>query len=171
MSTDEPTRPPLPEAIGPGEESVWDYPRPPLVRASDERIVVVLGGVEICETTASWRVLETSHPPTYYLPRSAFSSGALQPAAGSSYCEWKGRASYADLVGGTSVARRAAWYYANPSPAYGMLRDHVAVYAGLVDFCTVDGERVLPQPGSFYGGWITAAVVGPFKGTPGSDRW
>jgi uncharacterized protein (DUF427 family) len=160
-----------PEPIAPGQESVWDYPRPPAARASDERIVVVLGGVEICETAMSWRILETSHPPTYYLPRSSFRSGALQPTGGGSFCEWKGRASYLDLVGGTSVARRAAWWYPNPSPEYAMLGDHVAVYAGLVDVCTVDGERVVPQLGGFYGGWITSNVVGPFKGSPGSDGW
>jgi uncharacterized protein (DUF427 family) len=141
------------------------------VRVSDERISVILGGIEICETTRCWQVLETSHPPTYYLPRSAFQPGSLQPTGGGSFCEWKGRASYLDLVGGTSIARRAAWYYANPSPAYAMLRDHVALYAGLVDQCIVDGERVVPQPGGFYGGWVTSNVAGPFKGSPGSSGW
>jgi uncharacterized protein (DUF427 family) len=162
---------PLPEPVAPGQESVWDYPRPPAVRACDERIVVILGGVEICETTTSFRVLETSHPPTYYLPRAAFVPGSLQATDGGSFCEWKGRASYLDLVGGTSISRRAAWYYASPSAAYATLRDHVAVYPGLVDQCTVDGERVVPQPGGFYGGWITSNVTGPFKGVPGSSGW
>ena len=161
----------MPDPIAPGEESVWDYPRPPAVRFSDDRIVVVLGGVEICETVTSWRVLETSHPPTYYLPRSAFRPGSLQPARGGSYCEWKGSADYLDLVGGDAVARQGAWYYPRPSPAFAMLVDHVAVYPGRVDYCTVDGERVVPQPGEFYGGWITSAVVGPFKGGPGTESW
>ncbi len=150
---------------------MWDYPRPPALRASEELVVVVLGGVEICETSTSWRVLETSHPPTYYLPRSAFLPGALVPAAGGSFCEWKGAASYLDLVGGDRVAPRAAWFYPDPSPAYAALRGHVALYAGAVDRCVVDGEQVQPQPGGFYGGWVTSAVSGPFKGIPGSTGW
>ena len=162
---------PVPEPIAPGQESVWDYPRPPVVRASDEHIVIVLGGVEICETTTSWRLLETSHPPTYYLPRSAFRPGALVSAPGHSYCEWKGQASYLDVVGGDKVAPRSAWYYPQPAPVYAALRGHVAVYAAAMDYCVVDGERVEPQPGGFYGGWITSAVSGPFKGVPGSTGW
>jgi uncharacterized protein (DUF427 family) len=165
---------------------VWDYPRPPVIRASDEQIVVVLGGVEICETNTSLRVLETSHPPTYYLPRSAFIDGALIPARGTTplnprggeapahghtFCEWKGEASYLDVVGGDKVATRAAWYYPQPNPAYAALRGHVAVYPGAMDRCLVDGELVEPQPGGFYGGWITSAVTGPFKGIPGSRGW
>src|SRR3954447_8456586 len=162
---------PVPDAIAPGQESVWDYPRPPALVPSDELVTVVLGGVEICETVTSWRVLETSHPPTYYLPRSAFRPGSLVPTRGGSFCEWKGAANYLDLVGGESVARQAGWYYPRPSPAFSMLLDHVALYAGRVDYCTVDGERVVPQPGGFYGGWITSAVVGPFKGEPGTGSW
>ena len=162
---------PIPEAIAPGQESVWDYPRPPVIRASDEQIVIVLGGVEICETNTSVRVLETSHPPTYYLPRTAFLDGALVPAGGRSFCEWKGEASYLDVVGGDKVASRAAWYYPSPEPTYAALRGHVAVYAGAMDRCLVDGELVAPQPGGFYGGWITSTVSGPFKGVPGSSGW
>jgi len=162
---------PVPEPIAPGQESVWDYPRPPALVASDEQITVVLGGVEICETSTSWRVLETSHPPTYYLPRAAFLEGALVPAPGHSLCEWKGQASYLDVVGGTQVRPRAAWYYPQPSPRFAPLRGHVALYPGLMDPCLVDGERVEPQPGGFYGGWITSSVVGPFKGGPGSNGW
>ena len=116
---------PVPEPIAPGQESVWDYPRPPAIRAGDERIVIVLGGVEICAATTSWRMLETSHPPTYYLPRSAFRDGALVAAPGHSFCEWKGQASYLDVVGGDKVARRAGWYYptrtARTRPCGGML--------------------------------------------------
>ena len=162
---------PIPEPIAPGQESVWDYPRPPVVRASDEQIVVVLGGVEICETTTSLRVLETSHPPTYYLPRTAFSEGALVPGKGHTFCEWKGEASYLDVVGGDRVATRAAWHYPQPDPAYAALRGHIAIYPGAMDRCLVDGELVVPQPGGFYGGWITSAVTGPFKGIPGSRGW
>ena len=162
---------PIPEPIAPGQESVWDYPRPPVIRASDEQIVIELGGVEICETNTSLRVLETSHPPTYYLPRTAFLEGALVPARGHSFCEWKGQASYLDVVGGDRVAARAAWYYPQPNPAYAALRGHIAVYPGAMDRCLVDGELVVPQPGRFYGGWITSAVTGPFKGVPGSQGW
>lgn len=162
---------PTPEPIAPGQESVWDYPRPPLLRASDETIVVILGGQEICEARTSYRVLETSHPPTYYLPRSAFVDGALRSAAGNSFCEWKGSASYVDLVGGDAVAARAGWFYPSPSPRFAALVDHVALYPGAMDRCLVDGEQVIAQPGGFYGGWITSAVSGPFKGIPGSQGW
>jgi uncharacterized protein (DUF427 family) len=162
---------PTPAPIAPGQESVWDYPRPPLIRASDEQIVVVLGGVEICETSTSWRVLETSHPPTYYLPRSAFLDGVLVPTTGRSYCEWKGQASYLNVVGGDRVAARAAWYYPQPKPGFEALHGHVGIYPAAMDRCLVDGELVEPQPGGFYGGWITSAVTGPFKGIPGSQGW
>jgi uncharacterized protein (DUF427 family) len=150
---------------------VWDYPRPPRLERSDEEVVVVLGEEEIARTTHALRVLETSHPPTYYLPRSAFVSGSLRTAGGGSYCEWKGAASYLDLIGGDVVAARAGWFYPVPSAPYGAIVDHVAVYPGLVDRCTVDGEVVRPQPGGFYGGWVTSKVVGPFKGAPGTMGW
>jgi len=162
---------PVPDPIAPGQESVWDYPRPPALRASDEEIVVVLGGVTICETRTSWRVLETSHPPTYYLPMSAFVDGALQLASGHSFCEWKGAADYLDVVGGDKTAARAAWFYPQPNGRFAALKNHVALYAGAMDYCLVDGERVVPQPGGFYGGWVTSAVSGPFKGIPGSQGW
>ncbi len=162
---------PQPEPIAPGQESVWDYPRPPAIRSSDEEIIITFAGVQICETQTSWRVLETSHPPTYYLPRSAFIDGVLVPARGSSYCEWKGEASYVDVQVGDRVAERAAWYYPSPNGRYGELRNHVALYAAAMDVCLVDGERVEPQPGGFYGGWVTSTVTGPFKGIPGSHGW
>jgi uncharacterized protein (DUF427 family) len=117
------------------------------------------------------RVLETSHPPTYYLPVAAFAPGALRPTTGSSYCEWKGDASYYDLVTGTRTAARAGWGYRRPSPGFEALVGHVAVMPGSVDVCTVDGEVVVAQEGGFYGGWITSRVVGPFKGGPGSRGW
>jgi uncharacterized protein (DUF427 family) len=162
---------PVPETPGPGQESVWDYPRPPRLEPTDETVEVVLGGVVIATSTRAHRVLETSHPPTYYLPAEDFAPGALRPAGGSSYCEWKGVASYLDLLGGDRVAARAAWTYPDPTPPFEPLRGHVALYPGLVDRCTVDGEVVLPQPGGFYGGWITSRVVGPFKGEPGTLHW
>jgi uncharacterized protein (DUF427 family) len=160
---------PRPEPTGPGQESVWGYPRPPALRACELQIEVVLGGEVICRTSSSWQVLETSHPPTYYLPRSAFVEGSLLPAAGSSFCEWKGAARYLDVRGGGRTAPGAAWFYPSPSAPFAALRDHVALYAGGMDACFVDGERVTPQPGGFYGGWITSTVTGPFKGAPGSQ--
>jgi uncharacterized protein (DUF427 family) len=152
-------------------ESVWDYPRPPRLERSSEEVTVVLGGEEIARTHESLRVLETSHPPTYYLPRSAFVAGSLRTAQGGSYCEWKGAASYLDVVGGDVVAARAGWFYPVPTAPYGPIVDHVALYPGRMDRCTVDGEVVRPQPGDFYGGWVTSRVVGPFKGEPGTQSW
>ena len=159
---------PVRETPGPGQESVWDYPRPPAVDASDELVEVHLGGVVVATTRASLRVLETSHPPTYYLPADAFVPGALLPVDGHTVCEWKGRASSFDVVGGRRRATRAAWTYPEPVDA---LAGHVAVMPGLVDACFVDGERVRPQEGGFYGGWVTDRVVGPFKGGPGTWGW
>jgi uncharacterized protein (DUF427 family) len=156
---------------GPGQESVWDYPRPPRVEASAEAVEIVLGGVVVARTTRSLRVLETSHPPTYYLPEASFSAGVLRPATGTTYCEFKGTATYADLVTAVRTAPRAAWTYPQPSPGFERLVGHVALMPGSVDRCTVDGEVVLPQAGGFYGGWITSRVVGPFKGEPGTRGW
>ena len=133
--------------------------------------MVRLGGVVVAETTEAWSVLETSHPPTYYLPPDAWRDGSLRPAAGSSFCEWKGEARDLDVVAGDVVAERAAWSYPAPVRLYGALRDHVAVYPGAMDACTVDGVPVEPQPGGFYGGWVTPRVVGPFKGAPGTLHW
>lgn len=161
---------PTPLPAGPGQESVWNYPRPPRVEPDPREVVVVLGGVEVCRTTGGLKVLETSHPPGWYLPRSDWAPGALEPAAGSSFCEWKGLASYWTVVGGRR-AERAAWTYEDPVAAYAVLRGAVAVYPGAMDSVTVAGERVLPQEGGFYGGWITGEVVGPFKGGPGSSWW
>jgi uncharacterized protein (DUF427 family) len=156
---------------GPGQESVWDYPRPPRVETSDETVEVVLGGAVVARTTRSLRVLETSHPPTYYLPEASFSDGVLRPVTGTTYCEFKGSASDFDLVTAGRTAARAAWTYEHPSPGFDVLVGHVALMPGLVDRCTVDGEDVEPQAGGFYGGWITSRVVGPFKGEPGTRGW
>lgn len=152
-------------------ESVWDYPRPPRVEPSGEHVVIRFGGRVVAETRDALRVLETSHPPAYYLPRSAFAADALEPADGSSFCEFKGGARYLSVRSGDAVAARAAWYYPTPSPGFEALRDHVAVYPGRMDACEVDGERVTPQDGGFYGGWITSRVSGPFKGAPGTRGW
>ncbi len=164
-------RRPTPDRPGPGQESCWDYPRPPALEESRASIQVVLGGVVVAETTRSWRVLETSHPPTYYLPREAWGDGALREADGTSFCEWKGHASYFDVVGGDLLAPRAAWTYLDPTPRFADLTGAVSVMPGHVDRCVVDGEVVTAQAGGFYGGWITSAVVGPFKGEPGSWGW
>lgn len=156
---------------GPGQESVWDYPRPPRVEPVHARVTVELGGVVIAETTRALRVLETSHPPAYYLPEEDFLPGSLRPTEGSSFCEFKGRAAYYDLVGGDAVADRAGWYYPSPSRGFEHLVGHVSLYPGRMDRCTVDGETVVAQDGDFYGGWITANIVGPFKGGAGTWGW
>ena len=156
---------------GPGQESVWDYPRPPRAEPRTERIVVVFGGETIVDTVDSVRVLETSHPPVYYLPRDAFAPGALTDARGSSFCEFKGVAGYLSVHGGGRTAPSAAWYYAHPSPGFEVLAGRVALYPGSMDRCSVDGEVVESQEGDFYGGWITSRVVGPFKGAPGTLGW
>lgn len=150
---------------------MWDYPRPPRVEPSSAHVVVRFGGV-IAETRSALRVLETSHPPTWYLPVESFAEGALRPAEGSSWCEFKGRAAYYDVVGGDGrVAARSAWHYPSPSRGFEVLTGHVALYAAPLDGVTVDGVVVEPQPGGFYGGWVTPDVVGPFKGGPGSNGW
>lgn len=159
------------DPLRPGQESVWDYPRPPALRACTLPIEVLFAGRRVCRTTTSWQVLETSHPPTSYLPLEAFADGVLQPGTGSSWCEWKGAARYLDLMVGERTAAGAAWTYPHPRAGYEALVGHVALYAAATDGCFVDGERVRPQPGGFYGGWITAAVAGPFKGEPGSRGW
>ncbi len=150
---------------------MWDYPRPPAVEAVPERVVVRLGGVVVADTTNAVRVLETSHPPVYYLPVEDLAPDTLAPAAGSSMCEFKGRARYFDVRGGGVTAERAAWNYPTPEPGYEQLRDRVAVYPSAMDSCEVGGEVVQAQEGDFYGGWITSRIVGPFKGGAGTFGW
>jgi uncharacterized protein (DUF427 family) len=159
---------PLPAA--PGQESVWDYPRPPRVEPTSELVVVTLGGLLVTSTTDAVRVLETSHPPVYYLPVDAFEPGVLEPDDGRSVCEFKGVAQYVSLRVGGRLLPRVGWTYPAPLPGYEVLADRVALYAGELT-CTVDREPVQPQPGAFYGGWITSRVVGPFKGEPGTRGW
>ena len=156
---------------GPGQESVWDFPRPPRIEPVRARVTVTLGGERIIDTTSALRVLETSHPPAYYLPRADIVAEALIAADGESWCEFKGAASYLSLAGGGVVAERAAWFYPTPSAGFESLSDFVSLYPGRVDECTVDGEIVTPQEGGFYGGWITASIVGPFKGAAGTWGW
>lgn len=160
-----------PDPVQPGEESVWDYPRPPRLEPVEARITVTFGGEVVADTTRAWRTLETSHPPTYYLPPDDVRSEYLRPATGTSFCEWKGVARYWTVAVGGRSAERAAWSYPSPTAAFAPIRDHVAFYAGPMDRCTVGGEPVTPQPGGFYGGWITPEIRGPFKGGPGTMGW
>lgn len=162
---------PIPINPGPSEESVWDYPRPPRLEHVGKPIQIVFGGTLIVEAAECFRVLETSHPPVYYIPPNFIETGVLQPASGSSMCEWKGRADYFDVVANGKVALRAAWRYAAPTDSFAPIAGFIAFYAGPMDRCSVGGEMVTPQPGSFYGGWITPGIVGPFKGEPGSLGW
>lgn len=153
-------------------QSVWDYPRPPRAEAVDRRVRISHGGITLVDTRDVVRVLETSHPPTYYLPRSAFDPALLRTTRRHTICEWKGQASYVDLVVPRVPAiREAGWWYAEPDPRYPVLRDRLALYARPLDQVLVDGEQVRPQSGEFYGGWITAEVIGPFKGAPGTTGW
>ena len=156
-----------------GQESVWDYPRPPRLEVSTRRLRVMLAGALIAECSRSLRVLETSHPPVYYIPLACVAPGALELSGGrGSFCEWKGAAVYYDVIGpGARRVSRGAWGYPDPSPAYQQLRETIAFYPAAMDECTVDGERVTPQPGGFYGGWITSDITGPFKGEPGTLGW
>lgn len=160
-----------PEPVGPGQESVWDYPRPPSAAVTDRHVVVEFAGRVVADSRRTVRVCETSHPPVYYVPRGDVADGVLRRAGGGSWCEWKGQATYWDLVVDGRRAAAAAWSYEDPSPGYEHLRAAVAFYPGRVDRAQVDGEQVRPQPGDFYGGWITDGVVGPFKGEPGTLRW
>lgn len=156
----------------PGQESVWDYPRPPRVEPSSRRVRVELGGETVADSRRALRVLETAGAPVWYIPREDVRVDGLRPVAGRrTVCEWKGTATYFDVVAGERVARAAAWTYPRPMPGYEAIADHVAFYAGRVDAAWVDDERVRPQPGGFYGGWITDDVVGPFKGEAGTEGW
>jgi uncharacterized protein (DUF427 family) len=156
---------------GPGQESVWDYPRPPRLEATGRHIQIFFNGELIADTHNAKRVLETSHPPVYYIPPEDIRREYLQPGDGSSWCEWKGRAGYVDLVVGDRRAANVGWFYPDPTPRFRAIKDHIAFYARPMDRCLVDGEEVQPQPGGFYGGWITKDVVGPFKGEPGTMGW
>jgi uncharacterized protein (DUF427 family) len=152
-------------------ENVRDYPRPPRLEVCRLPIRALFGGVEIVNTTDAYRVLETFHAPTYYLPPSAFAPGVLVPALGGSTCEWKGRARYFDIVAGGKSAERAAWAYDAPTPDFKPIAGFVAFYAFAVDDVFVDGEKALPQPGNFYGGWVNSWITGPVKGAPGTTHW
>jgi uncharacterized protein (DUF427 family) len=163
-------RPPFALAPSLMQESVWDYPRPPVIRADTREVIVRVGGIEIIRTSRALRLLETASPPSFYLPFADAMRDAFTPAAGTSHCEWKGGAQYWTITVGGVRLPRAAWSYETPTESFGALRDHVAVYATQAE-CFVDGERVRPQDGGFYGGWVTDDIVGPWKGVAGTGAW
>jgi uncharacterized protein (DUF427 family) len=152
-------------------ESVWDYPRPPRVERSSARVTVTHAGQTVADSVRAWRVLETSHPPVYYVPRADIAPGVLAAGSGRSVCEFKGVASYWDLSVGDVRVPGAGWSYEAPAAGFAEIAGAVAFYPSRVDECRVAGERVRPQEGDFYGGWITADITGPFKGGPGTTGW
>jgi uncharacterized protein (DUF427 family) len=162
-----------PQPITPevGQESVWDYPRPPRLEPVSQHIQIIFNQVTIADTYNAKRVLETSHPPVYYIPPQDILMEYLKPESQSSFCEWKGVAKYYTVVVGDRIAQSALWYYPDPTAEFLSIQDHVAFYAGKMDACFIDDELVQPQPGGFYGGWITKNIVGPFKGEQGSFGW
>jgi uncharacterized protein (DUF427 family) len=161
---------PVPDVPGPGQESVWDYPRPPRLEPTAEHVVVRRGAVTVADTRRAMRVLETSHPPTYYVPRDDVDERLLVVSPRRTFCEWKGQASYADLVVGGLRIPDACWWYDEPTADFAALARAVAFYPEHVE-AEVDGERVRGVPGGFYGSWVTSRVSGPFKGGPGSEWW
>jgi uncharacterized protein (DUF427 family) len=163
-------RPPFAAEPGEGQESVWDYPRPPRLEADPREIIVRLGDTVLARSRRALRVLETASPPTVYLPPEDIQMARLEPATGSSRCEWKGAARYWTVVTPGARLERVGWSYPDPFPEFAALRDHVSFYPARVE-CFVDGVRVVPQPGGFYGGWITPEIVGPVKGEPGTEWW
>jgi len=156
---------------GPGQESVWDYPRPPRIEKTHKRIRVIFNGETIADTTNAYRILETSHPPAYYIPQDDIRMEYLTSTTRRTFCEFKGAASYWTVQVGQRKAENAAWSYASPNSVYQAAKDHICFYANDMDECYVEDERVIPQEGDFYGGWITSDVVGPFKGAPGTWGW
>ncbi len=162
-----------PEPIKPkkGQESVWDYPRPPALEPFNKTIEIFFNGEKIVQTNRAYRVLETSHPPVYYIPLEDIEQEFLVDSDNSTYCEWKGKGSYFSLKVGEKAIKDVAWYYDKPKERFESIKNYLAFYAHKVDTCTIDGEIVIPQPGNFYGGWITEDIVGPFKGIEGSWGW
>jgi uncharacterized protein (DUF427 family) len=156
---------------GPGQESVWDYPRPPRLEDSAKHIQIIFNGVIIADTRRAKRVLETSHPPTYYIPPEDIKMEYLVKMPRTSWCEWKGKARYFNLTIGDRTESEVAWYYPDPTASFASLKDYVAFYPGRMDACYLDGEQVKSQAGDFYGGWITHDIVGPFKGEAGTWGW
>ncbi len=164
-------RRPTPIKPQPGQESVWDYPRPPRLEPTPKRLQIIFNGVTIADTVKGYRVLETSHPPTYYLPPDDIEMGYFYHAGRGSMCEWKGAAKYYTLTVGDKTAERVAWYYPTPTRPFAPIKNYIAFYARAMDACYVAGEQATPQPGGFYGGWVTNDIAGPIKGEPGSSWW
>ncbi len=162
---------PVPHKPAAGQESVWDYPRPPRLERTPKRIQIFFNGVQIVDSHSAWRVLETSHPPVYYIPPADIQMQFIRQVSGSSVCEWKGQASYYSLDVLGVQAERCAWAYLRPTPGFAPIAGYLAFYASPMDACLVEGEKVIPQPGGFYGGWITQDITGPFKGEPGTMFW
>lgn len=165
-------RPPWAEQPAPGQESVWDYPRPAICEPTSADLEVTFDGVVIAQTRRGYRALETSHPPTYYIPAEDVRQDMLQPRPGTTVCEWKGAAHYWDVVGPTGRrARGATWAYPKPFVGFEAIAGHFAFYAKHMDQCRVNGAVARPQPGGFYAGWVTPDLAGPFKGDKGSTGW
>ncbi|MEA5419871.1 DUF427 domain-containing protein [Spirulina sp. CCNP1310] len=162
---------PRPIEPQPGQESVWHYPRPAIVQPSAKRIQVICNGVEIADSSRTHRVLETSHPPAYYIPIADIQMDYFTPTDQQSFCEWKGWARYYTITVRDQVLVNAAWQYPEPTPNFAVIAEAIALYPGRMEACYVDGERVQAQAGDFYGGWITADIVGPFKGGAGTWGW
>lgn len=162
---------PKPDPIRPGQESVWDFPRPAIAQPTTAHVLITHAGAIVADTRAAVRTLETSHPPSYYIPVSDIPAGRIRQAGGGSFCEWKGQAVYWDVVIDDLVLASVGWSYPRPTGLFEIMKDHIAFYAGPFDHCSVDGETVVPQAGGFYGGWITSGFAGPFKGNPGSSGW
>jgi len=156
---------------GPGQESVWDYPRPPRVEGTPKHIQVIFNNQTVADTRRATRVLETSHPPVYYIPREHVRVDLLTPTNRRSYCEYKGSAIYFTVTVGDRQADDAAWTYPDPTEGFEAIREHFAFYPGAMDECLVDGVRVEPQAADYYGGWVTPDIVGPFKGGRGTAGW
>ena len=163
-------RPPFAHEPGPAQESVWDYPRPPEIKPDSRRVVVKLGETVIASTDKAVRVLETASPPTFYLPPDSVNTDMLKAAGGGSFCEWKGKASYWTVEAGGQIVKSGAWSYKNTSPAFSSIQGYFSFYPAKLK-CYVDDELVEPQPGGFYGGWMTSEIVGPVKGEPGTGGW
>lgn len=156
---------------GPGQESVWDYPRPPRVESVAKRLCVEFGGMVLADTSKGLRVIETSSPPVYYFPLEDVVLTYLEQTRQSTFCEWKGVAHYWSIQVQDRVATHGAWSYPDPTPGYEIIRNYVAFYPSLMEACYVGDELATPQAGDFYGGWITPEITGPFKGEPGTEGW
>jgi uncharacterized protein (DUF427 family) len=162
---------PQPIPPQPGQESVWDYPRPAILEDTDKHLKIIFNGVVLADTNKAKRVLETSHPPTYYLPGEDIKLEYFTPTSRRTMCEWKGVCQYYDISIGDKTVHNAVWQYIQPTPNFTSIQEHYSFYASLMDACYVNDELVQSQSGDFYGGWITADIVGPFKGEPGTWGW